>query len=61
MLVKATLNKPSEVLAAVEIPVEISKAILALPGEIVADNVAKLRNKDTLLTQKATSATPGAG
>lgn len=53
MLVKATLNKPSEVLAAVEIPLEISKALVALPGEIVADNVTKLRNKDSLLTQKA--------
>jgi hypothetical protein len=43
MLIEAVLKKPSEALGAVEIPLEISRAILALPGEIVADNVAALK------------------
>jgi hypothetical protein len=51
MLVEATLKKPSEALGAVEIPLEISRAILALPGEIVADNVAALKGDQNLSTQ----------
>jgi hypothetical protein len=56
LLVEATLKKPSEALGAVEIPLEISRAILALPGEIVADNVAALKGDQNLSTQAVSTA-----
>jgi hypothetical protein len=59
MLVKASLKKPSEILAAVEIPLEISKAILSLPGEIVGDNVSKLQSQDKLVDQQLISSKKG--
>lgn len=51
MLVEAVLKKPSEALGAVEIPLEITRALLALPGEIVADNVAALKSNQDLSNQ----------
>lgn len=45
MLVDSSLTKPSEVLGGVEIPLEITRAILALPGEIIADNVAAMKGR----------------
>lgn len=51
MLVQATLKKPSEALGGVEIPLEITRAILALPGEIVGDNIAALKSQQDKETQ----------
>jgi hypothetical protein len=45
MLTQVTVNKPSEIEGAVTIPLEISRAILALPGQIVADNLAALESE----------------
>lgn len=56
LLVEATLKKPSEVLGAMEIPLEISRALLALPGEIVADNIAALKGEQNLSTQALSTA-----
>lgn len=56
LLVEATLKKPSEALGAVEIPLEISRALLALPGEIVADNVAALKGAQNLSSQAVSTA-----
>lgn len=50
------MKKPSEALGAVEIPLEISRAILALPGEIVADNMAALKGDQNLSTQAVSTA-----
>jgi len=44
ILVEATFNKPSEALGFVEIPLEITKAIAALPGEVVGKNVATYKS-----------------
>ena len=45
MLVEANINKPSEVLGFIEIPLEITRAVLALPGEVAADNIAALQRR----------------
>lgn len=44
ILVEATFNKPSEALGFVEIPLEITKAIASLPGEVAGKNVASYKN-----------------
>ena len=65
MLTKAVLKKPSEVLAGLDIPLEVTKAILDLPGEVVGRNITKIQNRNLLLdqelmaTQKANSLTRG--
>ena len=53
ILVQAKINKPSEALAGIEIPLAITKAILALPGQVIADATSVVTAR-TGLAQKKT-------
>jgi hypothetical protein len=52
LLAQLEINKPSEALGFVEIPLAIAKAIVALPGELIKLKIDTTKGKTDLLTQQ---------
>lgn len=52
ILTEVKINKPSEVLAVADIPLEISKALVSLPGEIVQLKIDTTKSKGALADQQ---------
>jgi hypothetical protein len=49
LLKKVTLNKPSEVRGAVSLPIEIGKALVAIPAELIQLKINRAEDEQTLL------------